>query len=97
MLIQVVHTDELLLKDSQLRALPQTSPRNHLNLFHWVWGRKPLDAGEYDFIYHSDDFVSIAGGAYEKDAIDNFVEAFLVKWASSSLHVRSFMVYRESR
>jgi hypothetical protein len=80
-----VYTDELLLKDSQLRELKPTSSRQHLNLFHWIWGRKPLDAGEYDFIYHSDDFVSIAGSTHQKkDAIDNLVDAYISKWPSSS-------------
>jgi len=80
--------DDLLLKDSQLRALKQTSPRNYRSVFHWIWGRKPLDAGEYDFIHYSKDFVSIAENT-RKDGIDGLVGACLDNWPSSTCLVRT--------
>jgi hypothetical protein len=89
-----ISEDELLLKDHQLRTLEKTSGRNHRSVFHWIWGQKPLDVGEYDFIFHKNDFVSVAGENQRKDVVDNLVEACLDRWSSSSFQVRVVYVER---
>jgi hypothetical protein len=47
------------LKEAQLRALQRTPNRDHATVFNWLWLYKPVNQGEYDWIYHPDDFVSV--------------------------------------
>ncbi|KAF4616244.1 hypothetical protein G7Y89_g15162 [Cudoniella acicularis] len=49
-----------LLKNYQyLKSLDQAPEKDHDSLFKWIWANKPLDEGEYDWIYHPEDFISI--------------------------------------
>lgn len=79
--------DDILLKDSKLRALAPTSKRDFMHVFHWIWDRKPLDKGEYNFIFHRDDFVSIANLTQDADVFDDFVKSCLSQWPSSRFFV----------
>jgi len=63
---------ELLLKDSQVRALGQPPTRHHLELFYYMWGKKPLAEGKDDFIFHAEDFVSAAKHAEKGVRIGDF-------------------------
>jgi len=51
------YTDTLLFHDQKLRASARPSKADHLSVFHWILRKKPLGAGQYDWIYHPDDFV----------------------------------------
>jgi len=51
--------DDLLLKQAQLRALQRTPNRDHATVFNWLWKYKPVGRGEYNWIYHPNDFVSV--------------------------------------
>lgn len=81
--------DDLLLKDSSLRALAPAPVRDHLSVFHWIYNNKPLDPGHYDFIYHLDDFVSL--GKQPQSRFDDFVKACLNRWPSSRFQVDSIL------
>lgn len=59
-------TDELLLKHNQTQALGKAGNRNHLSVWYWIQQQKPLLGGYYDFIFHSEDFLSV--GASDPDA-----------------------------
>ena len=52
-------TDDLLLKDVQLRDLQRAPQQHHRSLFNWLHMTKPLRQGQCDWIFHADDFVSI--------------------------------------
>jgi hypothetical protein len=52
-------SDDMLLKEAQLRALQRTPKRHHATVFNWLCHLKPVDNGECDWIYHPDDFVSV--------------------------------------
>lgn len=80
--------DDLLLKDTQLRALNSVPKRDHVHVFNWIWGHKPLDKGEYDFILHRNDFISSANLYGRRDGFDDFVEACISRWPQSPLTVR---------
>ncbi|KAE9365460.1 hypothetical protein N431DRAFT_353909, partial [Stipitochalara longipes BDJ] len=63
--------NDLLLKAAQIRALKKTPRRDHRKLFNWIWRLKPVDKGEYDWIYHANDFVSL-----EPDTDGQWAEVF---------------------
>jgi hypothetical protein len=75
----------LLLQDSKLRALDPTSPRDFKHVFSWIYGHKPLDSGEYDFILHRDDFVSSDKGS--SNPFERLVESCLSRWPNMRLRV----------
>jgi hypothetical protein len=75
----------LLLQDSKLRALDPTPPRDFMHVFSWIYGRKPLDSGEYDFILHRDDFVSSDKGS--SNPFERLVESCLSRWPNMRLKV----------
>jgi hypothetical protein len=51
------YPDTLLFHDQKLRASSRPSKADHLSVFHWILKKKPLGTGQYDWIYHPDDFV----------------------------------------
>jgi hypothetical protein len=57
----IIEVDEFLLKHAQMQALGRPPQRNYRSVFNWVFTRKPLCPGYYDFIYYADDFVSTSG------------------------------------
>jgi len=62
-LMATIHTklieyDKLLLKDFALRTLPQPRRRDHRSLFDYIINHKPLALGEYNHIFHVEDFVT---------------------------------------
>ncbi|KIN08807.1 hypothetical protein OIDMADRAFT_23563 [Oidiodendron maius Zn] len=75
MVVLCFGTDDILLKDSSLRALAPALARDHLSVFNWIYAEKPLDVGQYDFIYHRDDFVSLPNKPQE--GFDDLIKAFL--------------------
>ncbi|KAF8850126.1 hypothetical protein BDZ45DRAFT_207642 [Acephala macrosclerotiorum] len=78
---KLVEYDELLLKDSQLRSLTPAPVREYMKVFDWIYGVKPLDIGQYDFIYHRGDFVCSA--KREKNAFDDFIKSCVSRWPNS--------------
>jgi hypothetical protein len=81
-------TDDLVLKDSALRALAPAPTRDHLSVFNWIYAEKPLDSGHYDFIYYQDDFVSLPNKPQE--GFDDFIKAFLNSSPGSRFQVGFF-------
>ncbi len=79
---------ELLLQDSQVRALGQPPARHHLGLFNYVWGYKPVAEGKDDFIFHVEDFVSVAKHSEKGTRLGDFIESYLDRWPNSRLKVR---------
>lgn len=63
-------TDNLLLNEQKLRELGSPSQRDHRSVLHWIVDRKPVGWGQYDWIFHIDDFVSLS-------KMDHFVSAIL--------------------
>jgi hypothetical protein len=59
-LADIEYSDDLLLKNSQLKALGLPLKHNHKSLFYWIEGKKPIDEGQDDFILHQDDLVALA-------------------------------------
>jgi hypothetical protein len=81
-------SDDILLKDSKLRAVARVPARDHGHVYHWINNTKPLDAGEYDFIFHRDDFISSAN--LSRNGFDRFIESCLSRWPDSCLPVKKF-------
>ena len=80
----------LLLQDSQLRALDPTPPRDFKHVFNWIYGHKPLDIGEYDFILHRDDFVS--SEKVSSNPFERLLESCLSRWPNMYLKVSELFV-----
>lgn len=77
--------DDLLLKHHQLLALEPVPRRDWLSVFNWIYGYKPLYNGTYDFIYHRDDFVSIANRC--RNGFDEFIETCVSRWPEAPFQV----------
>ncbi|KAH8587648.1 hypothetical protein B0O99DRAFT_694312 [Bisporella sp. PMI_857] len=43
--------------------LQETPTKHYKSVLDWILAKKPLYTGSYDFIWHRDDFISIAGGS----------------------------------
>ena len=78
---------ELLLNDSQVRALGQPPPRHHLELFNYMWGYKPIAEGKDDFIFYAEDFVSATKHSEKGSRIGDFIESCLDHFPDSPLKV----------
>ena len=62
--------DEMLVNYSNILALGSPPKRNYMSLFNWVWNRKPLHNGYYDFVFHIEDFVSVARRSEQSNALE---------------------------
>ncbi|KAH7409599.1 hypothetical protein BKA64DRAFT_665364 [Cadophora sp. MPI-SDFR-AT-0126] len=76
---------DLLLRDTQVRALGQAPERHHLGLFNWVWNNKPLAPGKDAFIFQANDFVSAAKHCEKGTRLGDFIETYLDQWPKSRL------------
>ncbi|CAG8971913.1 hypothetical protein HYALB_00007829 [Hymenoscyphus albidus] len=76
--------DDLLLKDRCLRNLESPRPQHYQSLYNWILGYKPLDGGQYDFLFHKEDFVSSMESNHES-RFDEIIEWLLSRWPSSRL------------
>jgi hypothetical protein len=85
---------ELLLKDSQVRALGQPPARHHLELFNYMWGEKPIAEGKDDFIFYAEDFVSAAKHNEKGARIGDFIESCLDHFPNSRLKVCPMIEHR---
>jgi len=79
----------LLLRDTQIRALGKAPERHHLGLFNWIWNNKPLAPGKDAFIFQVDDFVSAARHCEKGTRLGDFIETYLNQWPES--HIKNFL------
>jgi hypothetical protein len=79
--------DDLLLRDSQVRDLGKAPPRHYRGLYNWVWGVKPLCPGKDDFIFHVEDFVSVAKHSQNTTPLADFIETFFDHCPESRIKV----------
>jgi hypothetical protein len=70
--------DDLLLKDSQVRALGSPLKRDQRAVFHWMKGKTPVVKGEDDWILHQDDLVPLA-------TIDHLESSLSSSWLKVTL------------
>lgn len=63
--------DDLLLKASQVKALNPPTQSSHRDVYHWILWNKPVDGGQYDWIYQVEDFASLAAPR----RLDEFIES----------------------
>lgn len=86
-----------------MRALLAASKAEHRNVLNWVLRKKPLGPGQYDFMFHRDDFVLLSGKK-RTGVFDRFiVNTCLTRWPKflqvSSLssqgrsHFKDFFLY----
>jgi hypothetical protein len=68
-----------------LRELDRAPSRDWQHVFRWLYDRKPLDDGEYDFILHRDDFVSSGKGP--QNPFERLIESCLSRWPNASFRV----------
>jgi hypothetical protein len=80
---------ELLVQDTQIRALGQPPPRHHLGLFNWIWNNKPLAEGKDDFMFHVDDFVSASKHSETGTRLADFIEEYFDRRPDSPFKVLS--------
>ncbi len=78
---------ELLVQDTQIRALGQPPPRHHLGLFNWIWNNKPLIEGKDDFMFHVDDFVSASKHSETGTRLADFIVEYFDRWPDSPFKV----------
>jgi len=78
-------SDDLLLKDRGLRAIPSPKSQHYQNLFNWIMGHKPLDGGQYDFLFDRDDFVAAPTACNNANRFDEIIERCLNRWPESKV------------
>lgn len=67
--------DTLLFNNHRLKSLDPTPQRDHDSVFKWIWANKPLDQHEYDWIFHHQDFVSLARP--RRSSFETFIQEHL--------------------
>jgi hypothetical protein len=63
----------LLLQYQKVKNLPQTPDRDHNSVFRWLWKIQPVDLGEYDWIFHPEDFVSLV--TPRRNSFEDFIRS----------------------
>ncbi|CZR51636.1 uncharacterized protein PAC_01513 [Phialocephala subalpina] len=71
---------EVLTYESQVRALTKAQARHHLGLFTWMRNRKPLGDKRDDFIFHVEDFISVAKQSEKGTRIADLIESLVTWW-----------------
>ena len=71
----------------------QASKSDHDSVFKWIHLNKPVDRGQYDFIYYSKDFVSAETPATKENAIECLIWKYLTSWPEGWLMVRRHCVW----
>ncbi|CAG8979744.1 hypothetical protein HYALB_00013488 [Hymenoscyphus albidus] len=80
--------DEILLKDSQLRALPTPQSRDFKSFFNWIRTRRPLNPGQDNFAFHQEDFVCSV--STPRTGFDLVITSCLSRWPEWSPLKRLF-------
>jgi fatty acid desaturase len=65
----------LLFNNHRLKSLDPTPQKDHDSVFKWIWANKPLDQHEYDWIFHHQDFVSLARP--RRSSFETFIQEHL--------------------
>src|SRR5258708_4471549 len=84
-----VSLDALLLNHQRLKSLDPTPNSDHQSVFQWIWQNQPLDMGEYNWIFHPGDFVSMV--CPRRNRFENSIRRYLHS-SNSSLKVRDLSV-----
>jgi len=74
---------ELLLKDSQVRALGRATQRHYLGLFNFVFTEKPLPEEKMGFVFQAEDFVSTSRQSEKGNRLGDYIEAYIDRWPQS--------------
>lgn len=69
---------KLLRAESQVRALGRAPPRHHLGLLTWMLNNKPLADEKDGFIFHVEDFVTVAKHSDKGSVIGDWIEAHVL-------------------
>ncbi|KUJ23408.1 uncharacterized protein LY89DRAFT_713875 [Mollisia scopiformis] len=90
---------EVLLYESQVRALEPAPPRHHLGLFDYMRNRKPLAPDRDDFILHVEDFVSVAKKSESGTRITDVLEIFMASCPriAKFLHLKRILQTKRER
>lgn len=75
----------------RLKSLDQTPARDHDSVFKWIWANKPLDDGEFDWIFHPDDFVSMIPP--RRNRFESFIQSHIDSQPNSFLKVCLSVLY----
>ncbi|KAH8779482.1 hypothetical protein F5882DRAFT_148706 [Hyaloscypha sp. PMI_1271] len=78
--------DALLLNHHRLKSLDATPNSDHHSVFKWIWQNQPLDMGEYNWIFHPGDFVSMVSP--RRNQFENSIRRYLHNFSNSP--VKSF-------
>lgn len=85
---------ELLVLESQVRALGQASPRDHLGVLTWMINEKPLGDGADSFIFYPEDFVSVARQSEQTTVLGRWIEAHVLNRWPTRLRVKTYLIPR---
>lgn len=56
-----------MIKYNQIKTLGKPTEYNYRTYFNWVFSKKPLYEGYYNFIYHEGDFVALGKTSNQVD------------------------------
>jgi hypothetical protein len=74
-------------RHATILRLGEAHRTDFFSVFHWIWQNKPLDIGQYDFIFHVNDMVSATGSTGKNFGFNDFIESYLSRPPQSNLQV----------
>jgi len=81
------NTDNLLLSHSKFNSLRRAQPRDIHSTFEWMWTKNPLNQWEFDWLFHQDDFVSLAATPVN-NRLEIIIQCYLETGLKSIFQVR---------
>ncbi|KAE8444163.1 hypothetical protein EG329_000851 [Mollisiaceae sp. DMI_Dod_QoI] len=82
---ELIAYDALLLNYHRLKSLESTPISDYQSVLNWIWQNQPIDMGEYNWIFHPGDFVSMVSP--RRNRFENSIRHYL---HSSNSFVKSF-------
>jgi len=88
--ILIPRADDLLLKYHTLKSIPKPLKSNYENLLNYIWKKRPLYEGHFDFAFKIQDFVRLGLRPQNEQFHDKLVR-WISRWSGSPLNVGRFM------
>lgn len=83
--------DDLLLKHHALKSIPKPSKSNYESILNYIWMKRPIYDGHFDFAFRIQDFVRL-GLRRQNDQFHDVLLRWISRWSESPLNV-SYFIY----
>jgi len=84
--ILIFRADDLLLKHHALKSIPKPSKSNYESMLNYIWKKRPLCEGHFEFAFKIQDFVRL-GLRPQNDQFHDRLLRWVSRWSESPLNV----------